>query len=292
LIKFTIGTLNQLGITGTQTASYCRTTGNGSFPDTYSVCSSACPENGETDALQNWTVAGIPLLHVDGNVYSVVRLRSTETRGRAMYRHSCRATKLATIFFGLSTAFAPRGVAQSDERNVTGIVTGAGGSNVEGACVLALRVEPSGSAGNVGCTPANRDGTFKIKLRPGRYVIRARGAGYPDPNFLLSADPSSRFPEINVGGSDISGLNVVVGSKGGTLEGEVRDRTTGLPIRSAEITIRDAHDSKAFVEVFSDAAGHFRFTFQAGPWRSARRQKATKAAGRKSLPCPAASTTA
>jgi len=66
--QIVVGGTNQLGITGTQTGQYA-TTGDGSFPDTYYVCSAACPGSGETDAIQNWTVAGIPLLHVNGVVY-------------------------------------------------------------------------------------------------------------------------------------------------------------------------------------------------------------------------------
>ncbi|MFI5090506.1 MAG: hypothetical protein ACHP7P_10650 [Terriglobales bacterium] len=54
---------------GTSTGS-ATTTGDGSFDDRYSVCSAACTAStGETDALQYWTVNGVPLFHVDGNVY-------------------------------------------------------------------------------------------------------------------------------------------------------------------------------------------------------------------------------
>ena len=66
--QISTSTPNQLGITGTQTGSFA-TTGDGSFPDTYYVCSTACPGSGETGALQNWTVAGIPLFHVDALIY-------------------------------------------------------------------------------------------------------------------------------------------------------------------------------------------------------------------------------
>jgi hypothetical protein len=61
-------TPNQLGISGTQVGSY-PTTGDGSFPDTDYVCSTACPSNGETGALQNWAVSGIPLPHVNAITY-------------------------------------------------------------------------------------------------------------------------------------------------------------------------------------------------------------------------------
>jgi len=60
---------NALGIASTQTGS-STTTGDGSFPDTYFVCSTSCPGNtGESDATQNWVVNGIGLPHVNGVVY-------------------------------------------------------------------------------------------------------------------------------------------------------------------------------------------------------------------------------
>lgn len=64
----TIGSRHDLG-SGTSTGS-ATTTGDGSFNDNYSVCSTACPaSSGETDALQYWTVAGVPLSHANGLVY-------------------------------------------------------------------------------------------------------------------------------------------------------------------------------------------------------------------------------
>ena len=63
-----VGTPNTLGVSNKQEGQ-TPTTGDGSFPDTYYVCSTACPGSGKTGATQNWIVAGIPLLHVDGLVY-------------------------------------------------------------------------------------------------------------------------------------------------------------------------------------------------------------------------------
>jgi len=64
----TIGSRHDLG-SGTSTGS-ATTTGDGSFQDTYSVCSSACPaSSGETDAMQSWTMNGLGLFHVNGVVY-------------------------------------------------------------------------------------------------------------------------------------------------------------------------------------------------------------------------------
>lgn len=64
----TTGSRHDLG-SGTSTGS-ATTTGDGSFPDTYSVCSSACPgSTGETEALQSWTLNGAPLPHSNSVVY-------------------------------------------------------------------------------------------------------------------------------------------------------------------------------------------------------------------------------
>jgi hypothetical protein len=63
-----VGAPNTLGVSSKQEGQ-TPTTGDGSFPDTYFVCSTACPGSGKTGATQNWIVAGIPLLHVDGLVY-------------------------------------------------------------------------------------------------------------------------------------------------------------------------------------------------------------------------------
>jgi hypothetical protein len=63
----TVGSRHDLG-SGTSTGS-ATTTGDGSFSDNYSVCSTACPSAGETDALQNWTAGAYPLPHTDALVY-------------------------------------------------------------------------------------------------------------------------------------------------------------------------------------------------------------------------------
>jgi hypothetical protein len=63
-----VGTPNTLGISNEQEGQ-APTTGDGSFPDTYYVCSSACPGSGASDATQKWTVAAFPLPHANALVY-------------------------------------------------------------------------------------------------------------------------------------------------------------------------------------------------------------------------------
>src|ERR1700683_4844365 len=57
-----VGRTNALGVSSLQDGQTA-TTGDGSFPDTYYVCSSDCPGSGQSDATQNWIVVGIPLPH-------------------------------------------------------------------------------------------------------------------------------------------------------------------------------------------------------------------------------------
>jgi len=154
---------------------------------------------------------------------------------------------------------------QAEEHSVAGVVTGIDGSEAPRACVSARPVGPS--AGNMGCTEADEHGAFTMRLRPGEYIMRAKdeAEGYPDPNFLLSTDPSAKFPRVVIGQSDVSGVRVVLGARGGVLEGRVRDKATGLPIVGAKVTISDARAPAAYVEVFSNKDGAFQFTVPARP---------------------------
>jgi hypothetical protein len=63
-----IGSTNQLGISSVQPGSF-QTDSNGSWPDTYYVCSKYCPGSGQTIALQTWTYNGTPLAHSNSLVY-------------------------------------------------------------------------------------------------------------------------------------------------------------------------------------------------------------------------------
>jgi Carboxypeptidase regulatory-like domain len=145
---------------------------------------------------------------------------------------------------------------------VLGIVTDAKGSVDRSASVTAVPVQNDGSAGDLGWVHVDNKGGFRLSLKPGRYIIRAKdeAEGYPDPNLLLCADPSADFPEVLVEASDVSGVRVVLGMQGGILEGDVLDASTARGIAKARLTIRDAQDESAFVEFFTDKTGHFRFT--------------------------------
>ena len=149
---------------------------------------------------------------------------------------------------------------------VTGVVTDADGSEVANAYITAMATDGS-SGGDLSWVHTDTHGRFRIALKPGRYLIRAKdeASGYPDPNFLLSADPIASFPEIVVDQADILGVRVRLGSKGGVLEGDVRDQETQSPVTQAKVTIRDARKPDVFVEVFSDKTGHFQFTVPKKP---------------------------
>lgn len=173
-------------------------------------------------------------------------------------------TRLELIVLACSLAIAADNV---PTQAISGNVVTQDGSVPPNVSVQAV---PIGGTGNIGTQvwkPADKEGRFKILLRPGRYQIRARaeGSGYPDPNFLFSVDGTASFPTVTVTDHKISDVHVVLGSKGAILEGVVRDLTTGSPIPKAKITISDADRPQAFVEVFTNAAGEFQFTVPIKP---------------------------
>jgi hypothetical protein len=101
-----------------------------------------------------------------------------------------------------------------------------------------------------------------LAVPEGRFEIRAKAEslGYPDPNALLSVDPTAVFPQVTVSKQDISGVQVKLGMKGGILDGDVRDKVTQRPVVKAKVTIRDRSRPGSFAEVFADTTGHWQFT--------------------------------
>jgi hypothetical protein len=155
----------------------------------------------------------------------------------------------------------------SIDHGIHGVVTDINGSVVGSASVAAVPLEEGGSAGDLGWVHTDNSGRFRLLLRPGHYVIRAKDEadGYPDPSFLLCSDSSANFPRVSVEGLDVPGVRVVLGARGGVLGGDVRDALTQQPIPNAKVTIRDAQRPNAFVEVFADKTGYFRFTVPSKP---------------------------
>jgi len=147
-------------------------------------------------------------------------------------------------------------------RTIRGSVTDNSGSVVTTASVAAIPSDEQGSAGDFGWVHVDEEGRFRLTLTSGRYVIRAKAEadGYTDPSFLLSSDSSVRFPEITVAQADISNIHVVLGMKGGMLAGNLQDEATQQPVPKGKVTIRDARQRDAFVEVSADQNGHFQFT--------------------------------
>ena len=81
---------------------------------------------------------------------------------------------------------------------------------------------------------------------------------------MLNDDPTANYPEISVKQQDILGLRVTLGRRGGILEGTLVDES-GEPIPRGKVTIRDAANSHAYVEIFTDESGRFRFTVPSKP---------------------------
>jgi hypothetical protein len=74
--QISVGTPNALGVTSANGGSH-PTDSSGTWPDTYYVCSSACPgSTGEADAIQSWTWSGAPLPHSNYVVYKCSSITS------------------------------------------------------------------------------------------------------------------------------------------------------------------------------------------------------------------------
>ena len=168
----------------------------------------------------------------------------------------------------LSTALGAVGL----EATVSGTVTDSTGSESAHALVQAMLRTKSESGGIVGDHPnpwieADDHGRFRINLPPGRYKFLAKNEidGYPDPIFLLNSDETATFPEVPVSQKHLSGVRVTLGRRGGVLEGELIDQRSREPIPRCKIMIRDARNPDAYVEVFADQAGRFRFAIPSKP---------------------------
>ena len=168
----------------------------------------------------------------------------------------------------LSTALGAVGL----EATVSGTVTDSTGSESAHALVQAMLRTKSESGGIVGDHPnpwieADDHGRFRINLPPGRYKFLAKNEidGYPDPIFLLNSGETATFPEVTVSQKHLSGVRVTLGRRGGVLEGELIDQRSREPIPRCKIMIRDARNPDAYVEVFADQAGRFRFAIPSKP---------------------------
>jgi hypothetical protein len=155
---------------------------------------------------------------------------------------------------------------------VSGTVTDSTGSESAHALVQAIRRVKSESSGTVGDHPnpwiqTDDHGRFRVNLARGRYKFQAKNEidGYPDPIFLLNSDETATFPEVTVSQKDISDVRVTLGKRGGVLEGELIDQQSREPIPRCKITIRDARNADAYVDVFADQVGHFRFAIPGKP---------------------------
>jgi len=156
---------------------------------------------------------------------------------------------------------------QTRTYKVSGVVLNAKGAGVTSARVSPVLVSSEGSIGSTTWVAVNDHAEFELHLKPGRYVIRAKDEahGYPDPSFLLTRDEKARFPAVVVGESDISGVTVRMGAPGALISGSVVDETTGSPIPAATVTIRDARNAGAFVELTANNEGRFAFAVPSKP---------------------------
>jgi len=156
---------------------------------------------------------------------------------------------------------------QTRTYKVSGVVLSDAGVAEPGARVNPVLVSPEGSVGSTEWVPVNDRAEFEVYLKPGRYLIRAKNEahGYPDPSFLLTKDDKAKFPMVAVRDSDIGGIRVQMGPPGALLSGRVLDETTGNPIPAATVTIRDARNPSAYVELTANSEGRFAFAVPSKP---------------------------
>jgi len=174
--------------------------------------------------------------------------------------------KISAIIF----CFVPLAIIAAQKTVVVrGQVVALDRSEIPNAQVAALPVPSTalGVAGHSSWTSTDSHGQFRLVLPPGRYVIRAKAeqAGYPNPDALLSADPSALFPTISVQQSDISDVVVTLGKKGAVLEGYAYDEQSKTAIEGTKVTLLDPHNPLAIVELTPDKSGHFQFTVPSKP---------------------------
>lgn len=152
---------------------------------------------------------------------------------------------------------------------VSGRVTDAHGNPLPHASVQALeRPKNQKSVGTVGSKlgdpwiHADDHGRFQLQLPPGRYKILAKAEtdGYPDPQFRLNRDPTERFPEIEVQTKTVTNVRVVLGQRGGLIEGRVVDTVSGEPVPQALVQLVDPTDPHSVVGFTADASRHFHYT--------------------------------
>ena len=174
-----------------------------------------------------------------------------------------RRVLIVTLYIALSL-YPPCNVAADSEKyTVAGTVQSAEGTPIPNTLVTAIAMA-AGSSGSASSVHSDEDGRFRLLLSPGKYVIRAKkeAEGYPDPNFLLTANAKASFLEISVKSSNIEGLAVKLADRGGVLEGNLLDKDTARAL-SGKVLIRDARNPDAFVELGTDSTGHFQFAVPA-----------------------------
>ena len=145
--------------------------------------------------------------------------------------------------------------------SVSGVVVTAMGNVVPGALVSAWPLAEHGAGGSGHWVSANSEGKFTLSLTRGSYEIRAKDErdGYPDPSYLLCADSRAQFPRIIVEHRNIEDIRVSLGEQGGTPRILLRDGETKRPILRAKVTVRDAENAAAFVELSADNQGKIFF---------------------------------
>jgi len=153
------------------------------------------------------------------------------------------------------------------QRSVSGVVLDVGGVAVDFASVEAVPQTDAGAGSESRWVRCDSQGRFMLQLAPGRYKIVAKreAEGYPDPTLAFNFDRSAIFPEVTVENSDISNVRVQFGAKGGFLYGTLRTQSDRNPVPHATVTISDARNKSASVQLHSDDRGRFQVAIPSKP---------------------------
>lgn len=154
--------------------------------------------------------------------------------------------------------------------SITGRVTNGSGDEVEGAYVIAFRIDGVDLQWAGGAV-TDGDGEYSIVVAPGQYIMQVFG---PD-GYLWqwydgetgTQDQGSAEPVIVVEGGDPDPLEPIVLSGGDPISGTVNDEATGEPLPGVDVLVYTS-DCETFVAwTATDGLGNYSVTLGSGQYK-------------------------
>lgn len=164
-----------------------------------------------------------------------------------------------TLLLLSALAFAQESAARA---RVSGHVYDAAGNPLSRAQVSVFPLEAAFSGGLPGAiTDANGFYAFSTPAYgKTRILVIKEEAGYPDTMSAIFAPDSETLPEVSlVAGADLHDVDVHLGAPDGSIEGEIRDAVSRVPIIGARITLRRVSDPDVMLSTNSNRDNTFRF---------------------------------